>query len=140
MADIKYIVKADTKGAVKEFKKVDASINGMKAQAQKSVSPLKGMFTQLGKGLVATAAVGIAMKKLVKFMGDAIAAAQLQELAEKGMTDALASTGREVPINAEHFKRYASELQQATLYGDEQILSAQALLIQLTDLDQKRFG
>ena len=54
MADIKYIVTADTKGAVKGIDKVGTSIGGMKTQAQKSVSPLKGMFTQLAAGLVAT--------------------------------------------------------------------------------------
>lgn len=137
MADIKYIITADAKGVVKEVKKVESSIKGMKTQATQSVSPLKGMFTQLATGLVATIGIGIAFKKLVGFMKDSIEAAGIQELAEKGLTDALKSTGREVPINAAHFKAYASELQQATLYGDEAILGAQALLIQLTDLDKK---
>lgn len=137
MADVKYIITADTKGAVKGIDKVGTSIKGMKTQATKSVSPLKGMFTQLAAGLIATIGIGIAFKKLAGFMKDSIEAAGIQELAEKGLTDALQSTGREVPINAAHFKAYASELQQATLYGDEAILGAQALMIQLTDLDKE---
>jgi len=137
MADVKYIVTADTKTATTNIKKVDDSIDGMKRQASQSVNPLKGMFKQLATGLLSVIAVGTAVRSLTRFMKGAIDAAKEQELAEKGLTDALQSTGREVPVNATHFKDYAKELQGATKYGDEQILSAQALLIQLTDLDKK---
>lgn len=69
-------------------------------------------------------------------MGDAVEKAGIQELAEKDVAAALSATGREVEANTEHFKKYASELQRATVYGDEQILNAQSLLIQLTKLDR----
>lgn len=137
MADVRYIVTADTKGATTQIKKVDDSIDGMKKQAQKAQSPLKGMFASLAKGLVATAALGTAIHKMTGFLKNSIEAAKEQEKAENALTVALQSTGREVPINADHFKKYAMELQSATKYGDEQIMSAQSLLIQLTDLDQK---
>lgn len=136
IADVKYIVTADTKGAVTQIRKVDESIGGMKQQAQKSVSPLKGMFGQLAAGLGATIGIGIAFRKLTQFIKGSVGASREQELAEKGMTDALISTGREVPVNTQHFKNYAKEIQSATRYGDEQVLSAQALLIQLTNLDR----
>ena len=137
MADVKYVVKADTKGAVTGIKNVDKAVKGMKTQAGQAQSPMKGMWKQVAGGIGVTALVSQGLKIMIGFMKGSVTAAQEQELAEKGLMDALASTGREVPVNSEHFKRYASELQQATLYGDEQILSAQSLMLQLTDLDQK---
>ena len=79
MADIKYIITADAKGVVKEVKKVESSIKGMKTQATQSVSPLKGMFGQFAKGLIATVGIGIAFKKLVGFMKDSIEAAGIND-------------------------------------------------------------
>ena len=72
------------------------------------------------------------LRGMIRWMGDAIDKAAEQETSEKEMAGALESTGREVDKNAKHFKEYASELQQATTFGDEQILSAQALMISAT--------
>jgi len=76
-------------------------------------------------------------EQLSGFMKSTIESAKIQELAERNLVVALKSTGREVPKLAEHFKEYAKQIQSATTYGDEQILEAQALLIQLTKLDKE---
>lgn len=140
MADIKFLVSVDSKTAEASIKRLDAQVDKLPATTKKAAGPPGGfqeMWKKIGAGIAVLSGVMISMRGLIKFMGDATEKAKAQELAEKGMTDALASTGRKVPINAEHFKRYASELQKATKYGDEQILGTQALLIQLTNLDRK---
>jgi hypothetical protein len=88
-------------------------------------------------GVAAFAVATKALRGLIRWMGDAVEKAAVQQAAEMEMRAALESTGREVEANAEHSKKYASEIQQATVYGDEQILSAQALMIQLTKLNRE---
>jgi hypothetical protein len=59
------------------------------------------------------------------------------EETSKALSLALMTTGREANASAGHFRDYANELQNQTRFGNDAIKSAEALLIQLTDLDTK---
>ena len=50
MADVKYTITADAKGAVTQIKKVEGAVEGMKTQATKAKAPLAGMFGKLAIG------------------------------------------------------------------------------------------
>jgi len=137
MADVKYTITADAKGAVTQIKKVEGAVEGMSTQAKQAKSPLAGMFGKLAIGAGVALAAKAAIRGMVTWMKDAVTKAAEQEAAEKLLNDALAATGRTISDNLPHFKEYAKQLQDQTIYGDEAILGAEALMIQLTDLDKK---
>ena len=137
MSDIKFIISVDSKKGTASIKQLDGSIDKLEKTTKKSAGGFKELALKIGVGIVAFRGAVRAVRGLIDFTGDAVELAGIQEQAEVDMTAALEVTGREVAANAEHFKEYASQLQEATVYGDEQILAAQALMIQLTKLDRE---
>lgn len=71
------------------------------------------------------AAIGIGVALVAAFAW-ATRAAMVQEDAERELAAALGQTGDAVKENIDGLKAYAAELQQVTIYGDEQILSQMA--------------
>ncbi len=55
----------------------------------------------------------------------------IQEAAEVALQSALRQTGADVDSNADRLKKYASEVQKQTIYGDELILQQMALGLQM---------
>ncbi len=55
----------------------------------------------------------------------------VQEAAEVALQSALKQTGAEVDSNADRLKKYASEVQKQTIYGDELVLQQMALGLQM---------
>lgn len=135
--DIRYVVTADTKKGKAAIKEFDDKIDKMGKTTQRAAGGFKNLAAGVAVGVAAFYAVTKALRGVVQWMGDAIDKAAIQEEAEKDVAAALESTGREVGHLSRHFKQYASKLQNATTFGDEQILSAQALMIQLTKLDRE---
>ena len=135
--DIKYVVTADTKKGKAAIKEFDQKVDKLGKTSKTAAGGFKSLAAKVAVGVAAFYAASKALKGVIRWMGDAVDKAAIQQTAEAEMRAALESTGREVESNAEHFKKYASEIQGATIFGDEQILSAQALMIQLTKLDQK---
>jgi len=136
MSDVKIIITADSKKGQAAIKKLDDNVDRLGKTSQKAIPGIKGMWKQMAGGIAVAYGVIRSIKGLTKWMGDAIEKAGIQEDAEKSLEAALESTGRRVEVNMEHFKNYASELQRTTRFGDEQIIGAQSLLLQLTKLDR----
>jgi len=134
MSDIRYVIEADSKGAVKSIQKLDKEIEKMPDTTQKAQTGFKNMWGKLAIGAAAITGIIASLRGLTKWMGDAIDKAAIQEEAEIALKTALGSTGREVQKNMEHYLKYASSIQKATTYGDEEILQVQTLLLQLTNL------
>jgi len=137
MSDIKFEAKVDAKKGEASLQRLDKGVTKVEKSTKKTGAGFKQLAIGLAAGVAAFAIASKALRGLVRWMGDAVDKSAIQQTAEAEMRAALESTGREVEANAEHFKLYASEIQSATIFGDEQILSAQALMIQLTKLDQK---
>ena len=79
----------------------------------------------------------LVFRKLIGVAKELITAFGVQEQAEAKLRSAIRATGRESEISAESLFRYAAELQNATIFGDEATISALALLQQLADLDEE---
>ena len=137
MSDLKFKATVDAKKGEVSLKKLDTSVTNLEKKTKKAGAGFKQLAVGVAAGVAAFAVATKALRGLVRWMGDAVEKAAIQQTAENEVRAALKSTGREVEANTEHFKLYASSIQEATTYGDEQVLSAQALMIQLTDLDQK---
>ena len=99
-----------------------------------------GKIDILGKSLdvaaLAMKGVTIAGTAVIGFMAASVPAAMKAEKSESALRSALESTGRAVGPLTKHFLDYASELQHSTTFEDDAIQGAQALLLQLTQLDQ----
>jgi len=146
MADVKYIITADAKGAVTEIKKVEGAIGGMKTQASQAKSPISGMWKQIAVGVGvaglaagATRALGNAVRGMVRFMGDSITKAGEQEKVLKQLETVLASTGGAAGLTKKELVEMASGLQDVTTFGDEAILQGQNLLLTFTNIGRDVF-
>jgi len=72
-------------------------------------------------------------------IGRTIKALEQQQLAQKKLESAIKSTGNATGITAKTMMNYASSLQAVTKFGDEQIISAQALLLTFTKIGRDVF-
>ena len=136
-ADIKFSAKVDSKKGEVSLGRLDKRVDKVGKTTTRTAAGFKNLAAKVAIGVAGFYAAAKALRGMIRWMGDAIDKAAQQETAEKEVAAALESTGREVDKNSKHFREYASELQKATTYGDEQILSAQALMIQLTKLDRE---
>lgn len=75
-----------------------------------------------------TLAGAFAGGSLIAMAGKSIALAQVQEQAERKLEAVLRATGNAAGFSADELKKYASQLQASTNFGDEAIINAEALL------------
>jgi len=139
MADIKYTVTVNDQGAVTSIKRLDDEVTKLGKGAGAAGKESKSFGQQLTGNLIpAFTAASLAADVIrggVRFLKDefvaSIEAAIEAERVDRALEAALMITGRAAGYSAEHFKRYAAELQRKTKYDDEAIKSAQALIIQM---------
>lgn len=144
VGDIKYVVTVDSTGALKHIQDFDKAIEGLQKDTTAASGSSRAFGSELTSKLIpsftiaslAADAIRGGFRKVTQAMGDTLQASIAQEDADRSLRAALELTGREVESNAAHYKEYASELQNATIYGDEQIQSIQTLLLQMTSLSQ----
>lgn len=136
MADIKYTVVFDSKAAAEAAVKLDQAVGGLGKQATVAKPPFAGLWKEVFGGIAIADLAKRAVKEFTDFIKDSVKAAMEAEKANAALKSALGATGREVDANAKHFIDYASSLQKSTIYNDEAIKGAQALLLQLTTLDR----
>lgn len=90
-----------------------------------------GGFASSAAKKVAALFAGAAVLRGMKSMIDAM---EKQEVAERKLEAVLKATGQAAGFSALELKKYASELQRTTRFGDETIISAQALLATFTQI------
>ena len=105
-------------------------------KVNRSLSSMRRAFNML-KGVVAAVGVYLGARGLVQTLKDLVQAAAEQEQAERKLQQALQTTGQYSRDAMEDLKKYASQLQAVTIYGDEATLQAMALLQSLTQLDRE---
>lgn len=136
MADVKYIVECDASGALKSIKDLDGAINHSAGQATSAGTSFGGLWKQFAIGQIAVAALHKGYAAFKGFVEGSVKSAIEAEQAENNLSAALEITGRTVDGNIQHYKKFAAEQMRATTYTDEQVMASQALLLQLTSLDQ----
>jgi len=143
MPDVKYVVTVDSTGAQKSIETLDQAFAKLRGETvatggatvdlgQKSES----LWKQFAIGQMVVNAARQAWQLLKGQVSEVIGAAAAAEKADRSLDASLGITGRDVKLLSEHFKTYANELMGVTIYDDEVIKSSQALLVQLTNLDQ----
>ncbi len=109
----------DKKGAVAASK----SVKGFTTQTKKADTSMKS-FIKSGIGV---AAIGVAIKKVIQFMGQMTDAWKVQEGAEIKLQAVLTATGNVLQTSLREFKDMATELSRLTSIEDEVILKSQGL-------------
>ena len=144
MADIRYTVTIDAATGAAEIKKLEGEFDKLSkttkgtGEATKELeSKSGGLWKQFALGQIVVSA---GQKALNLFWGElksTVSAAADSEKAQKGLDSALFSTGRTASYLPEHFRKYAAELQRVTKYSDEETMRAQAMILQLSNLDKE---
>lgn len=133
--DVKYIITVDEKGATKQIQTFDQAVNDLGKSAGGAGSHFSGLWKQFAIGQIAVGALHKGWSLFKNELLSTVSAAAAQEQADRNLAAALDITGRTIPLAA--MKEFAGSLQKATKYGDEQIMSVQTLLVQMTKLDKQ---
>ncbi|MEN6560107.1 MAG: hypothetical protein ABFD52_04955 [Acidobacteriota bacterium] len=143
MGDIKFTVTIDDKGSA-TIKKLEEGVRGLGqsgAGAGKSVGFLKGAISSMAGQFVTAIGITSIFSKVIseveRFFADSINEAAEYEKALKGLNTAFAISGRTMPGMVKNLQGYADSLQAAGLETDDNILKAESLLLQLTNLDEQ---
>lgn len=128
MADIATIgLKVDSKGVVQATKNLDR----MGKEGNKTTATVRKLGSAFG---ALAAAIGAG----ALFRG-AIQATVEQERVTAQLDQTLRSTGRYTPELSQQMQDYASSLQQVTIFGDEALIGAQAMLLTFTQIGGETF-
>lgn len=117
----------------------------IKAEVKEAVANLKGYqrTTNAVRESVmnlAKAYVGFrGVKELIQLTSESIKAYQKQEQAEAKLNATLKATNGIVGISASAMRQFASEMQRATTFGDEEIINAEALMTTFTKVGRQVF-
>ena len=138
MADVKIVVSMDSKAATEAAKRLDDEVRklgGGAGAAGKEAGILGGKISGLLPTFTAASIAADVIRSgfhlLKNELKTTIAAAIEAENVDRALESALQITGQAAGGAAKHFKDYASALQKKTVYDDEAIKSAQALMIQM---------
>jgi hypothetical protein len=129
----------DASGALRSIKDLDGAINqaaGTTAKAGASGGPFSSLFSQFTAGVLVASALQKGIAFLKDTVSDAIKGAIEEEKAENSLRAALEITGRTVQGNIQHYMAFAMAQMKVTTYTHEEVRASQALLLQLTSLNQ----
>jgi len=134
--DVRIDVYADTHGAPKQLGDTEKALDGLEKGASVANGTMGGLWKQFAIGQLAVAALKKAYDLLKGVVEDSIKNALAQEKADVALQAAIEITGRTVEGNLQHYLDFAAAQMKYTTYTDDEIEASQALLLQLTNLDQ----
>lgn len=93
-------------------------------RGKKEVSSFSSGMKKLG-GMIAGA---FALSSVVSFAKECLSLNKVQAAAEKKLAAVIKATGGAAGLTADEMKKYASQLQTVTTYGDEVTIDAMAIM------------
>lgn len=136
--DITVKLVLDPSGAITGIKTADGAVAGFESHVEdagKKVTLFGGTMNKVfAIGVTAAAAAATAAmvrfgRDGIRFLSDSVRLAGIQDIAEKKLEQALANLGEEALAQAPSLKQLASDLQRVSNFGDESIITAQAMLL-----------
>ncbi|HUT61300.1 MAG TPA: hypothetical protein VNA25_25915, partial [Phycisphaerae bacterium] len=134
MADIKYTVVVDSAGATSSVQRFDQALKDTEKTTERAEGGFGKLWKQMAVGQIVGQAVTQIFRAITREMMSVVTAAEAQESADNALASALELTGRAIPLS--QMKEFASQMQAMTRFGDEEVQSAQTLLVQMTNLDK----
>lgn len=125
---------------------VDRKVNiilSAKNRASRVLDRLRKKFRSLGRAATSLKGViagSLGTAAVIRGVQASIAAIDKQATAERRLEGVLRATGEAAGFNAEQLKRRAAELQEATTFGDEDIISLQSQLATFGNISDENFS
>jgi len=134
---IVWTLDAENSGMKKRLDEVDQKLD----KASKKSSGFKGAWTKSFTTVAASVGVAIlAVRKFIAIAFEYIGLSDKQIAAETKVSQAIKSTGQAAGFTADELNKVASELQQVSAIGDEDILkSVTAQLLTFTNITEDNF-
>jgi len=130
-AEVELIFDASGKG-IRAIRLANGEIFELGERAEKTEQKTKKLDRGFGK-LVASIgsmiAVSAVLRKTFDVLSDSVEKAGIQEISERKLEQALRNLGIESDETSDRLKRLASEVQTFSNFGDEAIITAQAMLL-----------
>lgn len=137
MPDVQIVVTAATDQAKTNIEALGSSVDKLGPASEKAGLSFGNMVSAIGLGnIVAQTAVSI-FHDIVDWFKQATDVAEEYEKAHLSLVAALTSTGREVQNTSAALEAQAEAYAQTTIYSKASVEGAQALLVQLTKLDDQ---
>lgn len=125
LVPIVFDARGDLKGAEGEVRRVGKAADTAKGK----VGGLGGALGKLVAPLLGVAAAAAAVRSAFALMSESLKLADVQRVAESKLDQALVNVGEGGTRAAAGLRELASETQRVSNYGDEAILTAQAMLL-----------
>ncbi len=125
----------DSKGAITGIKTAEGELLDLDKAANKNVASMAKLSTAMKVGVAAAAlAMAAAARKGFQVLSESVELAGVQQIAERKLEQALRNTGDASEESAEQLKKLASEVQNVSNFGDEAIITAQAMLLSFSEV------
>jgi len=132
---VKFTISADGKRAEAEIKNVARAFGNLGKQTKSTGKQTQGATKKMVAGYATVAAAAITLQRavrgVVRFARESVAAAGEQQAAEVKLATALKSTGQFSDELFESLKRQSVEIQKLTAADDEATLAQQALAVSM---------
>lgn len=115
---------------------LDDDLNRAKKKAKSGVDEINGIFGSIGLG---TLAAGVSLAGFTKFLGDAVNMAREAEKVQADLNATLNSTKFAAGLTADEINDMAAALSQVTVYEDDVIVEAQAMMLTFTQIGKEIF-
>ena len=130
---VEVILEFDSKGAVTKIRDAEGRFMAMSKGADKAAVSAKRL--SIGLGQIALAAVSlVSIREGFQLVSEAVELAGVQQIAERKLEQALINTGDASEESANQLKKLASEVQNVSNFGDEAIITAQAMLLSFREV------
>lgn len=106
----------------------DKAVKDLKTFQKEMVQKFGKVAAAVGAAKIAFDVAGAALSKFINFSKEAAQLAEVQEKAERNLIDAIRLKQRFTEKEFENLQKFNSEVQQATIIGDEQLLQLQKQL------------
>jgi hypothetical protein len=146
---MKYVIDVDDEGGVAKIKRFGDEISNVDKKAGRMSNTMNNQVTPANNkaeksysnlGVAMQAAFGaVAVRQMVSFAKTAVSAADKQIKADMKLENVLRSTGNQVGYTLGELKKMASDLQGKSLFGDETIQEAQAIMLTFTRIGRDVF-
>ncbi len=137
--DVRFVLEIDDQGFIRKLENFERALESLQRTTQRTGGSVKAFGQEFMTRLVPAFTAGqLAADGIRKAFGffknqidDTIAAAIEAEKVDRALEATLSLVGDTTGATAERLKAYAAALQRKTIYDDEAIKSAQALIVQM---------
>jgi hypothetical protein len=137
--ELKVVVRAEVDKAVSDMKKFQQSTGQASGETQNLSKSIGASIKQYAGLAIGIGAAVKGFQMLVKFAKESVEAFRVQELQEAKLEAVLKATGGAAGLTANELKKMAAEFQKTTRFGDEAVISAQAVLLTFKSIGRDEF-